>query len=375
VSGQRSGAIIVLPSLCAEGTPVMARDLCVQWRKAGVEAAVVTLFDEPNEMAPDFEALGVPILRAHTARSGCGRYLAMVRFVAEAARELRPRGVLSMLFGWHAFIGLGAKLAGVPRVIAHVGNYPVGFEEPGFWKFQAEVLAGCPFTSRLVCCSEYVRDGILRYFPVPRRHTAVIYNGRDLEDVARRAALVRGTEGGRPLRIGMVARLEVHKDQDTLIAAAGILARRRPVELWLVGDGSRRAALEELARAQRGQAEVCFLGARRDVPEILGQLDVFAFSAKPDEGLGIALIEAMAARAPIVATDVGACREVLEHGALGRIVPYRDAAAMAGALEEVAAGGPEVEDRIERAARSARERFSTEAMAAGYAGELGLPMR
>ena len=171
----------------------------------------------------------------------------------------------------------------------------------------------------------------------------------------------------------MVARLEGHKDQDTLIAAAGLLSRHRQIELWLVGDGSRRAILEEVARRHGSNAQVRFLGARRDVPELLGQLDVFAFSAKPDEGLGIALIEAMAARVPIVATDVGACREVLESGALGRLVPYREATAMAAAIEEVAAGGPDVADRVARAACSASERFSTAAMADAYAKELRLP--
>ena len=60
---------------------------------------------------------------------------------------------------------------------------------------------------------------------------------------------------------------------------------------------------------------------RRDVPELVGQLDLFVFATTSDEGLGIALIEAMAVGVPVVASDVGACREVLDDGALGLLVP------------------------------------------------------
>jgi glycosyltransferase involved in cell wall biosynthesis len=364
--------IVVLSSLCAEGTPVMAKDLCIQWRRSGIEPAILTLFDEPDEMYADFASLQVPILRAHLARSGWARYATMVRSIADASRSLRPDAILSMPFGWHAFLAVGARLAGVKHFAAHVGNYPASWEERGFWKFQTEVLLGRPFTGTLICCSEYVRDGVLRHFPVRRGRTTVVYNGCDVTDVARRAAGVRQAQTAHPFRVGMVARFERHKDQDTLIDAVAILSRRMPVELWLVGDGSRRGELERFAKERGVERLVRFLGARRDVPEILGDLDAFAFSAKPDEGLGIALIEAMAARVPVVATEVGACREVLDQGTLGRLVPYRDSHGMASALEDVARGGPELEARTEAAARKAKATFSKEAMATAYASELGL---
>ena len=61
----------------------------------------------------------------------------------------------------------------------------------------------------------------------------------------------------------------------------------------------------------------------------------FVFATTPDEGLGIALIEAMAAGVPVVASDVGACREVLDDGALGLLVPPGDPVALADAIERV----------------------------------------
>src|SRR5262249_3313107 len=78
-----------------------------------------------------------------------------------------------------------------------------------------------------------------------------------------------------------------------------------------------------------------FLVSRCDVPEQLGEIDVFAFSTTEKEGFGIVLIEALAAELPIVATDVEACREVLQDGRFGSLVPFGDAEALAAELKRI----------------------------------------
>jgi glycosyltransferase involved in cell wall biosynthesis len=131
----------------------------------------------------------------------------------------------------------------------------------------------------------------------------------------------------------MVARLDPIKDQATLIRAFAEVAREHPqAELWLIGDGLRARELCDLAVAEGVADRVVFWGPRRDVPELLGQIDVFAFSTTRDEGFGIALIEAMAAGLPVVASDVPACREVLGDGAAGVLVPAGDAPRLAQAI-------------------------------------------
>ena len=64
-----------------------------------------------------------------------------------------------------------------------------------------------------------------------------------------------------------------------------------------------------------------FLGSRTDIPNLLANADIFALSTKGEEGFGIVLIEAMAAGLPIIATDVSACREVLDNGNAGILIP------------------------------------------------------
>jgi glycosyltransferase involved in cell wall biosynthesis len=171
----------------------------------------------------------------------------------------------------------------------------------------------------------------------------------------------------------MLGRIDLTKDYRTLILASHELRkRRRPIDLWLIGDGSGRAELESLiAQSDLGQ-HVRFLGVRRDVPAILAQLDAFLFAAKPEEGLGIALIEAMAAGVPVIASDVGACREVLDDGALGLLVPAGDPVALADAIERLRAEPEAAAARAERARRKAFEVFDAERMAAAYAEVLGL---
>ena len=132
----------------------------------------------------------------------------------------------------------------------------------------------------------------------------------------------------------MVARLDQIKDQALLIQA---FARCKSTvwDLVLVGDGPCRGALEELSRSCGLDPSKIFLGKRLDIPEILGSLDLFAFSTTEAEGFGIVLIEAMAAGLPVIASDVPACREVLADGAAGVLVPPGDVQAWIIGLGEL----------------------------------------
>jgi glycosyltransferase involved in cell wall biosynthesis len=277
-----------------------------------------------------------------------------------------------MPFGWHAFMAWGGRLGGVRRVVAHVGNYPT-MSGTALQKFRAQIRLGGPATTALVCCSRYVRDGVVARFGVDPGATAVVYNGVPAAAFAARAGAARRQRRASRFRIGMVARLEPHKDQPTLIGAASLLGwQGLDCEVWLIGEGSRRPELEGLIAGQGLSDRVRLLGMRRDVPELVGQLDVFVFATTPEEGLGIALIEAMAAGVPVVASDVGACREVLDDGALGLLVPPRDPLSLADAVLRIRDQPEAAAARAERARRKAFEAFDAGRMAAAYAEVLGL---
>jgi len=364
--------LVVLTSLAAEGAPRLVLELCRIWQRDGIRPVVALLRPRPDDLAPEFDALGVERVCLGMSERGYARYGRLALALFRLARRHRADALLSMPLGWHAFMVYGARLGGVRRVAAHVGNYPT-MSGAAFAKFHAQVRLGRPVTTALVCCSRYVQDGVIARFGVDPGETTVVYNGVPVAAIAARAAAARRQRETSRFRTGMVARLEAHKDQPTLIRAAGLLGRRGlEGEVWLVGEGSRRRELEALIAAEGLHDRVHLLGMRRDVPELVGQLDLFAFATTPDEGLGSALIEAMAAGVPVVASDVGACREVLDDGALGLLVPPRDPVALADAIERVRREPEAAAARAERARHKAFEAFDAERMADAYAELLGL---
>jgi glycosyltransferase involved in cell wall biosynthesis len=361
-------------SLAAEGTPRLALELSREWTAEGIQPIIIVLQKEPDDLDADFDALGLERITLQLPDHGHARYLALTWQIFKIARTYRPIAVLSMPLGWHTFMAIGARLAGVHRVIAHVGNHPNVNTGSAFRKFRLLVRLGRPFTDSLVCCSHYVRSGTVRHFRMKETETTVIYNGLPIAAFDRARHKPPHQSGEIPFIIGMVARLENHKDQPTLIRAAHILkTRARNIRVWLVGEGSRRQEFERLVETEDVTDIVEFLGMRKDVAELVGKIHLFAFSTTPDEGLGIALIEAMAASVPVVASDVGACREVLDDGRLGTLVTPADPLALADAIDAIIADGDSADARAQLAREKVFRAFSVTDMARRYAALLGLP--
>jgi glycosyltransferase involved in cell wall biosynthesis len=137
--------------------------------------------------------------------------------------------------------------------------------------------------------------------------------------------------------VGTVGNFTPKKDQRTMIDALAILRETKPgAMLTLIGTGKLEDELRSHAKNVGLRNAVVFAGSRNDVQALLPAFDVFALSSL-FEGLSIALVEAMAAGLPCVATAVGGVSEVLQNGVQGRLVPPRSARALGGALAELAA--------------------------------------
>jgi glycosyltransferase involved in cell wall biosynthesis len=151
--------------------------------------------------------------------------------------------------------------------------------------------------------------------------------------------------------VGMVGRLVPIKDVPTFLGAAQQVLERRPeVRFALVGDGEERPALEAESRRRGLGGTVTFCGWRRDLVAVYGDLDVVV-NASRNEGTPVALIEALAAGRPVVATRVGGTPDLLADGAHGRLVPPGDPAALADAIVETL----EESEAARRRAQAGRE--------------------
>ena len=363
--------LIVLFSLVAEGCPQLALQLARYWNQEGIGVELLCLSTAPNDLRPEFEALGIPI-HSFCLGSGFIRYPRMLWMSYQFCRLRKPTALLSFPLGFHSFLAIGAQLAGVRNVCAHVGNLPPVWTGLAFAKFKTMVQLGRPFTHRLLCCSDYIRSATVKDFSLAKRETRAIFNACDLSRFTppRRRVIAHLND---PPRLGMVARLEPHKDHPTLIRAFALLLEDGVMsDLWLIGEGSERINLELMITQLNLSSRVRLLGSRRDIPELLSQLDIFVFSARPDEGFGIAIAEAMASGVPIVASDVGACREVLEDGRCGLLVQPANPAALAAGIRDVLSDPEGARQRAESARRRAHAHFSVAKMASAYGQELGL---
>lgn len=192
----------------------------------------------------------------------------------------------------------------------------------------------------IVCPSEAVRAGLQRA-GVPASKLFLVPGSIDLSEWATPAARARRAAiraewrvGPGEIAVGVVGRLVEGKGQEVLLEAAARLGRSARIRFVVVGDGPARG---RLARLARGRPEVVLAGFRRDVPAVLAALDVVALTSTVTEAMPLALLEAMAAARPVVATRVeGGVRELVEDGATGLLVPPGDPVALSGAILRLA---------------------------------------
>ncbi|KKU14153.1 MAG: Glycosyl transferase group 1, partial [Candidatus Magasanikbacteria bacterium GW2011_GWC2_45_8] len=131
-------------------------------------------------------------------------------------------------------------------------------------------------------------------------------------------------------QITCVARLEPQKGHDTLLRALALLDDMA-WELVLAGDGSLKEYVIDLARVLNIRERVNYLGARRDIPAILQDTDIFVLPSLW-EGLGIVILEAGASAVPVVASNVGGIPEMVVDQETGLLVPPGDVEALSHAL-------------------------------------------
>ena len=202
---------------------------------------------------------------------------------------------------------------------------------------------------------------------VPADRVRLIWNGAPLRRVRPRAPRARPARPARardsrrrPPVVGSIGRLNAQKGHRFLLEAAGRLLPGRPqVRLLVAGDGDLMADLRQQAATLAIADRVVFAGHRTDVPDLLGALDVFCISSLY-EGTPLALFEAMAAGKAIVSTSVDGCREVLEDGVTGVLVPPADAAALASGLDRVL-GDATLREGLGRRALAASRRYDVRA--------------
>jgi glycosyltransferase involved in cell wall biosynthesis len=256
--------------------------------------------------------------------------------LARIIGRVRPDLVHARSWGVWTDAALGNALAGRrPLLLGFHGlDAKSGFSAAD--RRRAHVLRR--LSRRFACVSHAGRDQLAGQLGIPSDQIDLIPNGVDTERFAppgeKERGACRAALGFAPdaFVLGTVGNLTPVKDHATLLQAIRHCGDAgADVRLLIAGDGPLRSALTRQAEDSGVASQVVFAGSRGDVPALLGAMDVYVCSSL-SEGMSNAILEALAVGLPVVATDVGDNRRLVDDGAVGVLVPAADPRALGDAV-------------------------------------------
>ncbi len=253
-----------------------------------------------------------------------------VAWLVRVVAEWRAGIVHLHTFGSQVIGTRAARRAGA-RVVRTEHSTRV-YVDPSCWPFSRWSLGR---TDRVVAISAHIRETVLDKAPWATSRVRVVHDGVDTGHFSPRAAADFAGEG-RPFRFVTVARLDPRKGIDLAVEA---VAQTPGVLLDVVGDGDERSNLERLARRLGVTDRVTFHGFVADPRDLVASADL-ALCTSREEGLGIALLEAMAMERPALAVAVGGVPESVEDGKTGFLVRERTVKAIAGRMRQLSIDRP-----------------------------------
>lgn len=220
--------------------------------------------------------------------------------------------------------------------------------------------------ARIVTVSEASAIALQDLYGIVRERVTVVHNGVDLRRFGEsghsslRAEL--GLDPDRPIVLTLARYLPSKGYRFLIDAIPAIRAVCPQVQFVFAGSPDGRAALEQQIAALGVQGNVALLGFRDDTVNLLRGSDLFVLPSLA-EGFSLAIIEALAAGLPVVATRVGGAAEAITDGSNGLLVPPADSAALARAITRILAQSPQERAAMRAAAYTSAQRFSLDAMA------------
>ncbi len=338
------------------GAERMLADLAAPHRSGDVEPSVAVI--GPDDAVAD-------LLRGSGARVSARRSpegpLAVLRQsfgragVAWLAGVLRDSG--AQIVHVHTFASqvIGTRAAGmVGRPVVRTEHSTRAFVDPTCWPFTRWALARAAAS---VSVSRHVRAVAASRAPWAAGRMRVVANGVDTLRFA------PSPPPAGPLRLAIVGRLEPRKGLDVAIEC---VARVGGIHLDIVGTGELRGDLERLAQRLGAAGRIRFLGFAGDVRPALAACHAVLCTSRT-EGLGLALLEAMASERPVIGFRVGGVGEIVDADLGALLVPAGSKAGLVAALQAAAADPARLSTLGARARRRVIDAFSVDAMRSAYA--------
>lgn len=308
----------------------------------------------------DFRALNIPL---HIFGSRRIRYWSGIKQFYQLYclfKKEKPQIVHTQLFAADLWGRLAAKLAQVPIIITTEQN--INYDQSWIRELLKRITYN--FADATVAISSAVKRYARYKYKVPKEKISVIPNDVDVAEFEKQLALAPAIKQPRSV-ILTVGRLVEQKGQKHILEAFACLKDKEKYELWLAGEGTLHADLEQLAKHLGIAGQVKFLGSRRDIPTLLKQADLFVFPSLW-EGLGIAVLEAAIAKVPIVATAVDGILDIIEDNETGYLVEAGDSEDLQFAMEKMLANPGRAKFMAEAAYQKVKNNFDIKVVVKKY---------
>lgn len=319
--------------------PGLSADICKEAQKIGIPATIFEAYGRFNWSA-------VKQVRAH--------------IIKNRLDVLHTHGYKTDVIGVLAARGTDCKTISTPH----------GWSTDAGWKlriYEAIDRGTFCFFDRVVPLSEDLYKG-LGAIPFVRRKLQLISNGVDLSDIDKSSAVadeILAWKSKGNFVIGYIGQLISRKGLDVLIKALARLDSKRWM-LAIIGDGESKHELVQLARDSGLDDRVRFFGFRSDRISFLKGFDAFVLPSRL-EGVPRCLMEAMACRVPVIASDIPGCRDLVKHGQNGMLFTTDNIEALCSTLSMLMSDGGLRERLASNARKTIDEQWSASSMAKKYA--------
>ncbi len=342
------------------GLEAMVLDLlCSEDYRARIDATLIVLNE--GRFASRARAKGLHVV---VVPESAMPFLSLVRELKRVIEDLEPDIIHTHRYK-EILIGAILSGTGAPRHVITIHGYEPSTRLLVRWRtFLINsfcIGAALLRRGRFVVVADHLRKSYM----IPRSRCVTIHNGIQIPGPAMFGPEQNVRHPSKAAVIGWVGRMVPVKGLSTLLKAVAAMAWTPPPTLLLIGDGPERASLEQLAESLGITERVRFLGFVENTWPFYKQMDLFAFPSHL-EGMPLALLEALGAGLPVVASSVGGIPHMIGDSGAGVLIDSRSSSVWAKALTELLKDRGKMQAIGKRARSHVQANFSVERMASRY---------
>jgi len=300
------------------GTERMLLDILKNLDRNKFDISIITILGS-GPMEKDFRNLGCSIFFFGSKKYPSSFFLKAIWFLSIPCillrlviilKKINPDTIITSLYqsdilGYLANLSLNKKIVSIQHDMVRKGSIIRWLK-----------IKALKDTNQVIAISNDVKQFLIEYFKVPASKIEIVYNGVDFEKFS---SFQKFDDNWGPV-FGIIARLDKIKGHIYILEALKKLKKEgvKLPEFIFVGNGSEKGNLENFVKGN-SLSGVKFIGEVLDIGQYLKQIDVFVFPSL-SEGLGIAILEALAAKKLIIASNVGGIKELIKHNETGILV-------------------------------------------------------